>query len=71
MENMNSYSVTMIFPDGEYKHQVYCARNPGDVGESIRVPAGTRVIMTQMVGDLMWDSQAPVAGARRKAESST
>lgn len=55
-EGMNTYSVMVLLPNGEFKHQVVWARNPDDVGDAIRVPSGTRVIITQMADILVWDS---------------
>lgn len=55
-EGMNAYSVVVLLPDGEFKHQVVWARAPEDVGDAIRVPAGSRVIMTEMTNALVWDS---------------
>ncbi|MCK8518717.1 hypothetical protein [Methanoculleus sp. 7T] len=55
-EDMNAYSVVVLLPDGEFKHQVVWARAPEDVGDAIRVPHGSRVIMTEMTNALVWDS---------------
>jgi hypothetical protein len=56
-EGMNTYSVTVILPDGDVRHQIVWARDPDDVGDAIRVPPGTRVIMTQMANSFVWDSE--------------
>ncbi len=55
-EDMNTYSVVVLLPDGEFVHQIVWARRPEDVADSIRVPAGTRVIMTRMADLLIWDT---------------
>jgi hypothetical protein len=55
-EDMNTYSVVVLLPDGEFVHQIVWARRPEDVADSIQVPAGTRVIMTRMADLLVWDS---------------
>ncbi len=55
-EGMNTYSVVVLLPDGKFVHQIVWAKNPEDVADSIRVPDGTRVIMTQMAELLVWDS---------------
>ncbi|MCK9277768.1 MAG: hypothetical protein M0P22_06735 [Methanoculleus sp.] len=57
-EGLNTYSVVVLLPDGEVKHQVVWARAPEDIGDAIRVPPGSRVIMTEMKSALVWDSQA-------------
>ncbi|BBL66840.1 hypothetical protein [Methanoculleus chikugoensis] len=57
-EGMNTYSVVVLLPDGDVKHQVVWARAPEDIGDAIRVPPGSRVIMTEMKSALVWDSEA-------------
>ncbi len=56
-EGMNTYSVVVLLPGGEVKHQVVWAREPEDIGDAIRVPSGSRVIMTEMKSSLVWDSE--------------
>lgn len=56
-EGVNTYSVTVLMPDGEVRHQVVWARSPEDIGSAIRVLPGTRVIMTQMANQFVWDSE--------------
>lgn len=56
--DMNTYSVVVLLPDGDIRHQVVWARAPEDIGDAIRVPAGSRVIMTEMKAPLVWDSAA-------------
>jgi len=68
---VHHFSVTMISPEGELTHQVFSAREPEDVGESLRVPPGTRVIMTEMANMMVWDSQAPESEPGGEAESYT
>ncbi|MFW5638876.1 MAG: hypothetical protein ACOCG4_06435 [Methanoculleus sp.] len=55
-EGMSSYSVVVLLPGGEFRHQVVWAGAPEDVGDAIRVPPGSRVIMTEMADALIWDS---------------
>ncbi len=55
---MNTYSVVVLLPDGDFKHQVVWARAPEDIGYAIRVPSGSRVIMTEMKSAFVWDSEA-------------
>jgi len=55
-EDMNAYSVVVLLPGGEFRHQVVWAGAPEDVGDAIRVPPGSRVIMTEMANALIWDS---------------
>ncbi len=55
-EDMSSYSVVVLLPGGEFRHQVVWAGAPEDVGDAIRVPPGSRVIMTEMADALIWDS---------------
>jgi len=57
-EGMNTYSVVVLLPDGDVKHQVVWAGAPEDIGDAIRVPAGSRVIMTEMKSPMVWDSEA-------------
>ncbi|MFA7561852.1 MAG: hypothetical protein WCY70_00255 [Methanoculleus sp.] len=57
-EGMNTYSIVALLPDGDVRHQIVWARAPEDIGEAIRVPAGSRVIMTEMKTSLVWDSEA-------------
>jgi hypothetical protein len=61
-ENMNTYSVVVLLPDGDFRHQVVWAQAPEDIGEAIRVPPGSRVIMTEMKSPLVWDSEEVGAG---------
>ncbi len=56
-EGMNTYSVVVLLPDGDVKHQIVWARAPEDIGDAIRVPSGSRVIMTEMKSSLVWDSE--------------
>ncbi|MCK9298447.1 hypothetical protein HL657_00290 [Methanoculleus sp. YWC-01] len=56
-EGMNTYSVVVLLPDGDIKHQVVWAQAPEDIGDAIRVPPGSRVIMTEMKNTLVWDSE--------------
>jgi len=56
-EGMNTYSVVVLLPGGEVKHQVVWARAPEDISDAIRVPSGSRVIMTEMKSALVWDSE--------------
>ena len=53
---MSAYSVVVLLPGGEFRHQVVWAGAPEDVGDAIRVPPGSRVIMTEMANALIWDS---------------
>jgi len=55
-EDMSAYSVVVLLPGGEFRHQVVWAGAPEDVGDAIRVPPGSRVIMTEMANALIWDS---------------
>jgi len=57
-EGMSTYSVVVLLPDGDVKHQVVWALAPEDIGDAIRVPPGSRVIMTEMKSPMVWDSQA-------------
>jgi hypothetical protein len=66
---MNNYSVVTISPEGEFSHHVFSAREAEDVGRSLRVPPGTRVIITQMADLRIWDSQIPEAKQGQSAES--
>ncbi|MDD4567008.1 hypothetical protein L21_1893 [Methanoculleus chikugoensis] len=61
-EGMNTYSVVVLLPDGDVKHQVVWAQTPEDIGDAIRVPPGSRVIMTEMKSTLVWDSEEVGAG---------
>ncbi len=56
-QDLNTYSVIMILPDGDYRHEIFLAKEPEDVASALRIEAGTRVIMTQMANDLIWDSE--------------
>jgi len=56
-EGMNTYSVVVLLPDGDVKHQVVWAGAPEDIGDAIRVPTGSRVIMTEMKSPMVWDSE--------------
>jgi hypothetical protein len=56
-KDLNTYSVIMILPDGDYRHEIFLAKEPEDVASALRIEAGTRVIMTQMANDLIWDSE--------------
>ena len=56
-EGMNTYSVVVLLPDGDFRHQVVWALAPEDIGDAIRVPPGSRVIMTEMKNTLIWDSE--------------
>ncbi|WP_292364199.1 MULTISPECIES: hypothetical protein [unclassified Methanoculleus] len=56
-EGMNTYSVVVLLPDGDIKHRVVWASAPEDIGDAIRVPPGSRVIMTEMKNTLVWDSE--------------
>ncbi|MGI6022923.1 MAG: hypothetical protein ACOX8D_07315 [Methanoculleus sp.] len=56
MSVWNTYSVVVLLPDGDIRHQVVWAQAPEDIGDAIRVPPGSRVIMTEMKGSLVWDS---------------
>jgi hypothetical protein len=68
---MNHFSVVTISPEGEFSHHVFSAREAEDVGRSLRVPSGTRVIITQMADLRIWDSQMPETEQSRSAESIT
>ncbi|WP_292518365.1 hypothetical protein [Methanoculleus sp.] len=57
-EGMNTYSVVVLLPGGEVKHQIVWAGAPEDIGDAIRVPPGSRVIMTEMKSPTVWDSEA-------------
>ncbi len=57
-EGMNTYSVVVLLPDGDVRHQIVWAGAPEDIGDAIRVPAGSRVIMTEMKSPMVWDSEA-------------
>lgn len=70
-EGMNNYSVVMISPEGEFSHHVFSAFEAEDVGRSLRVSPGTRVIVTQMADLRIWDSQTPEPEQGRSAESAT
>ncbi|MDD2473068.1 MULTISPECIES: hypothetical protein [unclassified Methanoculleus] len=56
-EDMNTYSIVVLLPDGDVKHQIVWARAPEDISDAIRVPSGSRVIMTEMKSPLVWDSE--------------
>jgi len=56
-EGMNTYSVVVLLPGGDVRHQVVWAGAPEDIGDAIRVPPGSRVIMTEMASALVWDSE--------------
>jgi len=56
-QDLNTYSVIMILPDGDYRHEIFLAKEPEDVATALRIESGTRVIMTQMANDLIWDSE--------------
>jgi hypothetical protein len=56
-EGMNTYSVVVLLPDRDVKHQVVWARAPEDIADAIRVPSGSRVIMTEMKSPMVWDSE--------------
>ncbi|NLA99470.1 MAG: hypothetical protein GX837_00620 [Methanomicrobiales archaeon] len=56
-EGMSTYSIVVLLPDGDFRHQIVWARAPEDIGDAIRVPAGSRVIMTEMKTSLVWDSE--------------
>ncbi|RXE56487.1 hypothetical protein ABH15_04790 [Methanoculleus taiwanensis] len=66
-EDMNTYSVVVLLPDGKFVHQIVWARHPEDVADSIRVPEGTRVIMTRMADLFVWDSGQ--VGVEREQEA--
>ncbi len=66
---MNNYSVVLISPDGEFSHHVFSALQPEDVAQALRVPQGTRVILTQMADLQIWDSQEPEVEQTHGAES--
>lgn len=68
-EGMNTYSVTILMPDGELRHQVYRANDPEDVGQSLMVPPGTRVIMTEMASLQIWDSEPARRDIASEAET--
>jgi len=57
-EGMNTYSVVVLLPDGDVRHQIVWAGAPEDIGDAIRVPPGSRVIMTEMKSPMVWDSEA-------------
>ena len=57
-EGMSTYSVVVLLPDGDVKHQVVWALAPEEIGDAIRGPPGSRVIMTEMKSPLVWESQA-------------
>ncbi|MDV2480863.1 hypothetical protein F8E02_02345 [Methanoculleus sp. Wushi-C6] len=57
-EGMNTYSLVVLLPDGDVKHQIVWAGAPEDIGDAIRVPSGSRVIMTEMKSPMVWDSEA-------------
>lgn len=56
-EGMNTYSVVVLLPDGDVRHQIVWVRAPEDIGDAIRVPPGSRVIMTEMKSPIIWDSE--------------
>lgn len=56
-EDMTTYSVVVLLPGGEFQHQVVWAGAPEDIGDAIRVPPGSRVIMTEMADAVVWDSE--------------
>ena len=56
-EGMSTYSIVVLLPDGDFRHQIVWARAPEDIGDAIRAPAGSRVIMTEMKTSLVWDSE--------------
>ncbi|HZD43145.1 MAG TPA: hypothetical protein VE134_03730 [Methanomicrobiales archaeon] len=68
-EDLNIYSVTIIQPDGDYRHMVLRARTPEDVAEAIQVDSGARVFMTQMANLFVWDSQSAETAVPTGAES--
>jgi len=67
-EDMNAYSVVVVLPGGKFRHQVVWAGAPEDVGDAIRVPLGSRVIMTEMTNALVWDS-GPVGAEEAVSEA--
>ncbi len=70
-EDLNHYSVLLISPEGEFSHHVFSARDAEDVGHALRIPPGTRVILTRMADLHIWDSQAPETEQTPGAESAT
>ncbi|MFA7198290.1 MAG: hypothetical protein WC093_03285 [Methanoculleus sp.] len=68
-EGMNTYSLVVLLPDGDMKHQVVWAQAPEDIGDAIRVPPGSRVIMTEMKSPMVWDSEE--VGAEKAAMEAT
>lgn len=68
-KEMNQYSVVLISPEGEFSHHVFSAQQPEDVARSLRVPSGTRVILTRMADLHIWDSQKPEVERTQGVES--